>query len=90
MQNQRKGASPMAVIAARPQGVNAVSTFIEDVCEATLLVVKELSDCQFTNFAVDGVSLETNDVMLIQFQFLDANKNCTGGMDNKHNVKNHR
>ena len=41
-QNQRKGASTMTVIASRPQGVNVVSTFAEDVA---LLVVKELSSC---------------------------------------------
>ena len=80
----------MTVIAATPQGVNAVSTFTEDVCKATLLVVKELSSCQFVKFSVDGVSLETKDLTLIQFQFLDGNKKYAGRVDNKHNVKNHR
>ena len=90
MQNQRKGASPMVVIVSRPQGVNAVSTFTEDVCKFAMLVVKDLSDCQFTNFAVDGASLEIKDAMLTQFQFLDGNNNYTGSVDNKNNVKNHR
>ena len=76
MQNQKKGASLMAVIVARPQGLNAVSTFTEDVCKAALLVVKELNSCKFTNFAVDGVPLETKDGMLTQFQFLDCDNNC--------------
>ena len=39
-QKHRKDASLMAVIAAKSQGVNAVSTFTEDVFKATLLVVK--------------------------------------------------
>ena len=90
MQNQKKGASTIAVIAARPQGGNTASIFVEDICAAALLVVKELSDCQLTNFAVDGASLETKDVMLTQFQFLDGNKNYAGSVDKKHNVKNHR
>ena len=79
----------MAVIEDRPQGVNEASTLTEDFCTSALLVVKELSDCQFTNFVVDGVSLETKDVMLTQFQFLDGNKSYTGSVDNKNNVKNH-
>ena len=54
----------MTAVTARPQGVNVVSTFTEDLCEAYLLVVKELSDFQFTKFAVDGGSLKTKDTML--------------------------
>jgi len=80
----------MAVIAARPQGVNEVSTFTEDVCKAAQLVVAEHGNCLFTNFAVDGVSVETKDVMLTQCKFLDGKCDFTGSVDNKHNVKNHR
>ena len=70
--------------------MNSASTFTEDVCTAAILVVKELSDFQFTNFVVDGASLETKNAMLNQFQFLDGSKNCTGNVANKHSVKNRR
>ena len=90
IQNPKKGVTPMAIIAARPQGVNEVSKFTEDMCKAAELVVSEYADCQFTNFAVDGVSVETKDVMHTQFKFLDGKCNCMGSVDNKHVVKNHR
>ena len=80
----------MSVTSGRPQGVNVVSTFTEDVCKSNLLVVKELSGWKFTNFAVDGVPLETKDEIFTQFQFLDDNKNYTGSVDNEYNLKNHR
>ena len=89
VQNPKKGASHVAVIAARPQGANQVSTFTVDVCKATQLVVAEHGNCQFTNFAVDGASVETKDVVLAQFKFLDGKCDFTGSVGNKHNVKNH-
>jgi hypothetical protein len=39
---------------------------------------------------VDGVSLETKDVMTAICNFLSGRYNFTGAVDNKHNVKNDR
>ena len=66
-----------------------MSNFREDICKFAQLVVKELSNCQFTNFAVDGVPVETKDAMLTQYRFLDGNKNRAGIIDNGNNAKNH-
>ena len=44
-QNLKKGVSPMAVIAAKPQMINEVSAFTEDTCKAAQLVVIEYEKC---------------------------------------------
>ena len=89
-QNVKKGTSPMAIIAARPQSVNAVSDFTADVCAAANMIVNEYKGTSFSNFATDGVSVETKDIMYTMFSFLDKKVNYLGAVDNKHNVKNHR
>ena len=90
LQNALKGSTPMAIASARPQGVNEVSMFTEDVCKAACMIVKENERVRFSNFATDGVSVETNDIMTTLFHFLDGKVQCAAGVDNKHNVKNHR
>ena len=89
-QNPPKGMSPMAIISARPQGVNAPSTFTDDVCRAASKIANEYKNVEFTNFATDGVSVETHDIMNTLFKFLDGKISFLGAVDNKHNVKNHR
>jgi hypothetical protein len=44
----------------------------------------------FTNFASDGVSAESSDVMEAVCKFLDGKTNYVGSVDNKHNAKNDR
>ncbi len=52
------------------------------------LVTKQVQSTSFVNFAVDGVSLETKDVMTTICNFLSGCCNFTGVVDNKHSVKN--
>ena len=89
-QNVPKKISPMAIIAARPQGNNETSSFTKDVCEAASLVVKDLVNVRFTNFATDGVSVETSDILQTLCEFIDGKIDYCAAVDNKHNVKNDR
>ena len=89
-QNVPKQVSPMAIVAARPQGNNETSTFTSDVCEAARLIDKDLEEVRFTNFAVDGLSVETHDVLETLCKFIDGKINYCATVDNKHNIKNDR
>ena len=89
-QNLPRNISPMAIVAARPQGNNETSTFAQDVCEAASMLSKDLEDARFTNFATDGVSVETHDVLQTLCLCLDGKINYCAAVDNKHNVKNDR
>lgn len=89
-QNLPKHISPMAIISARPQGNNETSSFTKDVCEAASLVTKDLEDMRFTNFATDGVSVETFDILQTLCEFIEGKINYCAAVDNKHNVKNDR
>ena len=80
----------MRIIAARPQGVNAVSSFTRDLCQAACLIERDLDHVRFTNFATDGVSVETSDILLSLCEFLDGKKNFCAAVDNKHNINNDR
>ena len=89
-QNQQKSISHMAIISVLPQGVNETSTFASDVCKAASKIADEHNNAMFTNFATDGVSVEMKDIMHTLFSSLDGKTSCIAGVDNKHNVKNHR
>ena len=88
--NQPKGTSPMAIIASRPQGMNETSSFANDMCKGARLLIRDIECVRFTNFAIDGVSVETHDVLLALCKFLNGKINYCTVVDNKHNVKNHR
>ena len=62
-------------VAARPQSNNEVSVFTKDVCKGAQRLEKEHPNLRFTNFAVDGVSLETNDAVTSNVKFLDRTSN---------------
>ena len=89
-QNLPRTTSPIAIIAARPQGNNETSSFTRDVCEAATLVTNDLEMVRFTSFATDGVSVETHDIMLALCEFLDRKNEYCAAVDNKHNIKNDR
>jgi hypothetical protein len=89
-QNLPKHISPIAIVAARPQGNNECSMFTKDVCEAASLVEKDMNDIRFTNFATDSVSVETHDILHTLCLFMDGKANYCAAVDNKHNVKNDR
>ena len=84
------GVSPIVIISARPQSNNECSSFTADIMNAADLVTKQVKSTSFVNFAVDGVSLETKDVMTTICNFLSGCCNFTGAVDKKHNVKNDR
>ncbi len=52
------------------------------------LVTKQVKPTSFVNFAVDGVVLETKNVMTTICNFLSGGCNFNEAVDNKHNVKN--
>ncbi len=82
------GVSPIVIISAQPQSNNECSSFTADIMNAADLMTKQVKTTSFVNFAVDGVSLETKDVMTTICNFLGGRCNFTGAVDNKHNVKN--
>jgi hypothetical protein len=84
------GVSPFVIISARPQSNKKCSSSTADIMNAAELVTKKVKSTSFVNFAVDGVSLETKDVMTTICNFLSGRCNFTGAVDNKHNVKNDR
>ncbi len=51
-------------------------------------VTTQVQSTSFVNFAVDGMSLETKDIMRTICNFLCGRCNFTRAVDNKHNVKN--
>ena len=89
-QNVTKGKTPMQVIAARLQTINEASEFTSDTCIACNRITQDFKGTSITNFATDGVSVETNDIMTATCKFLDGKLNYCGVVDNKHNVKNDR
>ncbi len=89
-QQTPRGVSPVEIVAARPQSTNEASSFTGDVCSSANVIAKKVGSGSFINFAVDGVGLESNDVMTSLCRFLAGEINYTGTTDNKHNVKNDR
>ncbi len=81
---------PIVIISAWPQLNNECSSFTADIMNAADLVTKQVKSTSFVNFSVDGVSLETKDVMTTICNFLSGHCNYTGAVDNKHNIKNDR
>ena len=88
-QNAEKGKSLMTIIAVRLQGINEVSLFVSNICKAAYMAAKEFKNVAFTNFATDGVSVETRDIMSTLLKFLDGKLEYTVAVDNKHNIKIH-
>ncbi len=83
--------SPVEIIGARPQTSKETSSFISDTIDAAVEVAALSSTLPskvfFTNFAVDGVSAESSDVMEAVCKFLDGKTNYVWSVDNKHNAK---
>ncbi len=57
------GVSPFVIISARPQSNNDCSSFTADIMNAADFLTRQVQSTSFVNFAVDGMSLETKDVM---------------------------
>ena len=89
-QNLLKHMSLIAIVSARPQGNNETSAFAKDMCEAASLIEKDLDKVRFTNFATNGLSVETCNVLQTLCQFMNRKTNYCAAVDNKHNIKNDR
>ena len=85
-----KGVSPVSCIVARPQSNNECSSLTKDVCRIASSVGEKIVGASFVNFAVDGVSLESDDVRTTICDFLSGIVDYLGSVDNKHNAKNGR
>jgi hypothetical protein len=66
------GVSPIVIISAQPQSNNECSSFTSDIMNADDLVTKQVKSTSFVNFSVDGMSLETKDVMTAICNFLSG------------------
>lgn len=84
------GLPPVEIIALRPQSNNESSDFTNVVVQAAATIAEETPNGSLLSFAVDGVSVESKDVMTANCKFLDGLSKHTGVVDNKHNAKNDR
>ena len=90
IQKPPPGVSHIVIISAHPQSNNACLSFTADIMNAADFVTRQVQSLSYVNFAVDGVGLETKDVMTPICNFLCGWCNFIGAVDNKHNVKNDR
>jgi hypothetical protein len=88
LQTTRGGVSPSVIVAARPQSNNESSDFIQAM-EHAASCAAENKTC-FTGFAVDGVSVESEDVRRSICDFLSCKIDHVGSTDTNHNMKSWR
>ena len=62
-QRALKDVSPVSCIVAHPQLNNACSSLTKDICRVASSVAEKTLGASFVNFAVDGVRLESDDVL---------------------------
>ena len=84
------GIPSVEIISACPQSSNEWSNFTSDTIEAVQVTISSIPQHSFLNLAVDGVSVESIDVMYAICQLLDRKESHTGAVYNKHNAKNDR
>ena len=84
------GIPSVEIISARPQPSNEFSNFTSDLIEAVQVYISSIPQHSFLKFSVDGVSVESIDVMYAICKLLNGKKSHTGAVYNKHNVKNDR
>ena len=84
------GVPPSIKVAARPQSNNECSQFTQDMEAAMEKIAAKYTNVSFVNFAVDGVSLEAEDVRRAICDFLAGVKNHTGATDTNHDIKSWR
>ena len=82
------GVSLFEITCAQPQSNNECSESTDQMEEAAKLMMTSIKGESCTNFAVDGVSLESFDVMHACCEFLNGKSNILGTTDPNHNVKN--
>ena len=78
------------IVAARPKTNNGSSDFTQDVVIASQIVFSRKYNTALVGIAVDGVSVESWDVIHGNSSFLDRESPFAAAVDNKHNMKNTR
>ena len=84
------GIPPVEIVFARPQYTNECYEFTTYAVGSVQVTISNMPHQPFMNFAVDGVSVETVDVMCAICQLLDGKEDHNGEVDNNQNVKNDR
>ena len=85
-QKQPKNAPPFIVIAARPQGNNEQSDFLSEL-KSCVEEACQITNDNFLNFSVDGVSIESNHVRQSICDFFSDKCSYIGTTDSNHNAK---
>ena len=88
-QNSPDGIPTIEVVAARPQTNNESNTFVK-LMENCAAQASSSAGARFVNFSVDGVSCESNHVILTICLFLGGECNHLGATDANHNAKSAR
>eukprot|EP00957_Ditylum_brightwellii_P090950 6925878-Ditylum_brightwellii.AAC.1 len=78
--------SPYVIVAAHPQSNNQKSDFTKDMETAMSTVATRSPSVTFTNFEVDGVTLESDDVWRSICDFLFGIKNLLCTTSTNHNI----
>ena len=79
---------PVEIISACPQSRNEWYNFTSDAVGAVQVAISSTRKNLFLNSTVDGVYVESIDVMYDICQLLNGKEYHTGSVDNKHNVNN--
>ena len=82
--------SPVRIVAARPQTNNNSYGFTQDVLSAAQIVVSRKYNTALIGIDVDGVSVESRNVMHGNSSFFDRESSFAADVDNKHNMNNTR
>ena len=88
-QDSPAGIPTIEVVVARPQINDESNDFVGSMERVTGVAASE-SGARFVNFAVDGVSCESNHVRLTICLFLEGSFNHLGATDVNHNAKSAR
>jgi len=88
-QHSPPGVPPTEIVAALPQSNNESNDFIVSM-ETAAMAASRSGLARFTNFCVDGVSVEARHVMLAICLFLSEKANHLGSTDPNHNMKSWR
>ena len=84
-QSMNPGLSPIIIVAGHPQYSNETSAYVWDMYHAASIMVGN-STC-FTGFAVNGVSVDIEDVCRSICEFLSCKTDNVGSTDTNHNMK---
>ena len=82
--------SPVGIVAARPQTNNDSSYFTQYVMSAAQIVVSIKYNTSLVGITIDGVSVDSWDVMPGNSSFLDVESSFAAAFGNKQNMNSTR